>query len=193
MHLPGLLSSTTLGDLLGVLHRGRATGLLRLTERYGATAGRVHDIRLSFGLVAGVETAAHGAARTGTSKDAWRLRLEGLFALADARVSFHVARPGSGLGMPLLVQEFLHGRPRKRDGREQTKRSPSLRQQDAQDSRAAALRTLGLPAGVSESEIKRAFRALAREHHPDCAPASAAHFARLSTAYHTLMDSVERA
>jgi DnaJ-domain-containing protein 1 len=51
MQLPGRLRSTTLGDLLGVLHRARATGTLELAEFHG----RTHRVHLSRGLVVAVE------------------------------------------------------------------------------------------------------------------------------------------
>lgn len=57
MRLPGRLESTTLGDLLGVMHRARASGVLELVEVDGATAGRRHRITLEAGLVAAVDTA----------------------------------------------------------------------------------------------------------------------------------------
>ncbi|MBK8253813.1 MAG: DnaJ domain-containing protein [Polyangiaceae bacterium] len=60
MLLPGRLDATTLGDLLGTLYRGSATGVLELQEiaaSGGATRhGRTHRIQLLSGLVAGVET-----------------------------------------------------------------------------------------------------------------------------------------
>ena len=51
MQLPGRLRSTTLGDLLGTLHRAQATGTLELTEFHG----RTHRVHLSRGLVVAVE------------------------------------------------------------------------------------------------------------------------------------------
>jgi DnaJ-domain-containing protein 1 len=51
MHLPGRLRLTTLGDLLGALHRGRATGTLELVE----DRGRSHKVHLSQGRVIAVE------------------------------------------------------------------------------------------------------------------------------------------
>jgi hypothetical protein len=51
MDLPGRLRSTTLGDLLGSLHRAGATGTLELVE----DRGRVHRVYLAQGLVAAVE------------------------------------------------------------------------------------------------------------------------------------------
>jgi DnaJ-domain-containing protein 1 len=51
MQLPGRLKATTLGDLLGALHRERSTGTLELTE----ASARVHRVHLSAGLITAVE------------------------------------------------------------------------------------------------------------------------------------------
>lgn len=51
MHLPGRLKATTLGDLLGAVHREQSTGTLELTE----PSGRMHRIHLASGLVLAVE------------------------------------------------------------------------------------------------------------------------------------------
>lgn len=51
MQLPGRLKATTLGDLLGVLHRGTASGTLELVE----SSGRAHRVHLARGLVTAVE------------------------------------------------------------------------------------------------------------------------------------------
>lgn len=51
MDLPGRLRSTSLGDLLGALHRAAVTGTLELAE----DSGRRHRVYLSKGLVAAVE------------------------------------------------------------------------------------------------------------------------------------------
>lgn len=56
MNLPGRLKSTTLGDLLGVLHRAGASGILELEEGQGPTSGRAHRIYLDGGLIDAVET-----------------------------------------------------------------------------------------------------------------------------------------
>src|SRR5579862_3711903 len=60
MQLPGRLSSSTLGDLLGALHRARTTGTLELSEIRGprgrSVPGRLHRVHLRDGLVAAVET-----------------------------------------------------------------------------------------------------------------------------------------
>jgi len=56
MNLPGRLSRTTLGDLLGRLHRAGASGVLELLEPSGARAGRGHRVFFTGGLVDAVET-----------------------------------------------------------------------------------------------------------------------------------------
>ncbi len=56
MQLPGRLSQTTLGDLLGALYRARATGTVELIEASGPSAGRQHWVHLQEGLVQLVET-----------------------------------------------------------------------------------------------------------------------------------------
>ena len=49
--LPGRLKTTTLGDLLGTLHRNAATGTLELAEPHG----RTHRVHLTRGAVTAVE------------------------------------------------------------------------------------------------------------------------------------------
>lgn len=51
MLLPGRLRATTLGDLLGTLHRGKSSGTLELSE----SNGRTHRVHLVNGLVSAVE------------------------------------------------------------------------------------------------------------------------------------------
>jgi hypothetical protein len=51
MQLPGRLKATTLGDLLGALHRSAATGTLEIVE----DRGRSHRVHLAAGLVVAVE------------------------------------------------------------------------------------------------------------------------------------------
>lgn len=58
MQLPGRLKATTLGDVLGSLHRGRTTGTLELVE----DSGRTHRVFLHMGLVTAVELDGHSAA-----------------------------------------------------------------------------------------------------------------------------------
>jgi hypothetical protein len=62
MQLPGRLSASTLGDVLGTLHRGRTTGTLELIELSGSN-GR-HKIHLRDGLVVGLDT-THAVPRLG--------------------------------------------------------------------------------------------------------------------------------
>ncbi|HEV2356748.1 MAG TPA: molecular chaperone DnaJ [bacterium] len=54
---------------------------------------------------------------------------------------------------------------------------------------------LGVPRGASQDEIKRAFRQLAREHHPDVSrdPAAADRFKNINEAYQVLGDPERRA
>jgi hypothetical protein len=58
MNLPGRLTRTTLGDLLGMLHRAGASGVLELVEPSGSRAGKSHRVFLTGGLVDDVETDA---------------------------------------------------------------------------------------------------------------------------------------
>ncbi len=51
MQLPGRLRTTTLGDLLGTVHRARSTGTLELAEFHG----RVHQIHVVRGHVAAID------------------------------------------------------------------------------------------------------------------------------------------
>lgn len=51
MQLPGRLKATTLGDMLGALHRDKASGTLELSE----PSGRIHRIHLAVGNVTSVE------------------------------------------------------------------------------------------------------------------------------------------
>jgi hypothetical protein len=255
MQLPGRLSSSTLGDLLGALHRERTTGALELLE---LTSSRRHRVHLVMGLVTGVETPsvvppigeilrreghldAGGVARmlrklaSGdmraageiliaeglVSDDALRAglraqlraKLDELYDLGDAAIRFHPARRDrpSRLG-PLSPSDFLHGRPRTRDGgtRRAAKTSPRAEnvRVSANDAyrdiaprlpldreRAEALALLGLTGRETLCDVRRAFRRLAAELHPDrlsTAPAdaqreSAATFAKITAAYHLLV------
>src|SRR5262245_19721542 len=98
MHLPGRLSASTLGDLLGALHRDRVTGLLELSEVRRplgrSVPGRVHRIHLRDGLIAAVESALGGDERQ---------RIEALFAIEEATIAFRTARPLSAERRPMLL------------------------------------------------------------------------------------------
>lgn len=231
MNLPGRLQTTTLGDLLGRLHRAGASGILELVEDRGVAAGRTHRIFFDAGLVDEVETglstplfgevlARHGV----LARDAvaWlarrlverpgqrageilvnerlitpdhvafglrrqlRLKLDALFRLSEAMVRFHVRRPVRGFGRfrPLSPVEFLHGRPRLRQ-----------RRSTPRHENAAAYAVLGLTPSASADDVRRAFRKLAADVHPDRHPnADVAErtrllrrFADLSAAYHALV------
>jgi hypothetical protein len=57
MLLPGRLKSTTLGDLLGTVHRAAASGVLELVE----DRGRTHRVHIAAGHVTAVEVDGAGA------------------------------------------------------------------------------------------------------------------------------------
>src|ERR1041385_8507346 len=52
---------------------------------------------------------------------------------------------------------------------------------------------LGLERGASEQEVKRAFRELARQHHPDVNPDGGEAFREINEAYAVLSDKDQRA
>jgi DnaJ-domain-containing protein 1 len=114
-----------------------------------------------------------------------RARLEAVFRLSDADVRFHVRRPPrrSGPSSLLAPRDFLHGRRRAR-------RDTAARRSGAED----AYRLLGLEPGASSESVRRAFRKLATEHHPDRHPGASREelvglvqrFSRITAAYHRL-------
>jgi DnaJ-domain-containing protein 1 len=146
-----------------------------------------------------------------------RRKLDALFALTDARVKFHVAQPirDDRLGVPLSPREFLHGRPRKRDTPAPATEShrgvprsgrpwppPGYQTRSSQaggcrlaPTRARALQVLGLESSADQDAVRRAFRRLAAQVHPDRHPRASAgevaslmkRFAELSAAYHQLV------
>lgn len=246
MKLPGRLRLTTLGDLLGTLHRSGASGVLELTEDRGVT----HRVYLTQGMVTQVETdlfrqrlgdvlAGEGflgaralarlarrlleapRQRTGeilveegfvTSdlvsaglRRQLRHKLEALFQLRDAQLSFRIPRPHDRARAPLSPGEFLHGRPRARTRARasagagsasstggSSRSTPNAAAPAGARSRAYAV--LGLLPGADRKSIQQAFRRLARSLHPDCFPNADAgerarllsRFAELSAAYHAL-------
>ena len=228
MLLPGRLKSTTLGDLLGVLHRAEATGTLELVE----DRGRAHRLHLAAGLIVSVEvdgvapSLAEILRRDRAADDdvlrrsllramasqrlhgevlvnEFRLsptvvgnalrrqllaRLATLEQLTDARISFRVAvraPRGSLRDTPLQAREFLHGRRRARE-----RAAPSQAQVDL-----GAWRVLGLTPGADPTEIRRAYRRLARTVHPDLHPGATheerrdleSRFNRITEAYRALV------
>lgn len=219
MQLPGQLKNTTLGDLLGALHRERTSGVLELIE----PDGRRHHIELRGGEVERVETdrggpllgdllsltnlppirseerlgevlLAEGRVERHELARALRqqtlARLEGLFDIERAAVRFHAPRPKDEdptAPSALNGREFLSGRPRHRARVDGGSFPPARRA-------VGALAVLGLEEGASRDDIRRAFRRLAQEHHPDRHPQVSERervslfrrFAEISRAYHTL-------
>lgn len=242
MLLPGRLRQTTLGDLLGTLHRGRVHGTLELAE----DLGRTHRVHIADGMIVAVEfdgaaatlaevlRASHevddailrrSLLRAITSKrlhgevlvadfqlspaivDAavrrqMTARLTRLEQLVDARVHFRVtlkAPRGAVVQAPLPPSEFLMGRRRFRD-RGQSSAPPRSSARASGPARTwepptSAFRVLGVAPGADMSEIKRAYRQLARTVHPDLHPdateqerrALAERFHALTTAYRSLV------
>jgi len=228
MQLPGRLRLSTLGDLLGTVHRAGATGTLELTT----DDGRTHRVHVASGLVTLVEldgpsptlaellktagvlddgTLRRALLRAlssrrlvgevlardfhvsphvidGALREQLAVRLRVLESLADARVSFRVAvrPPREALSdRPLQASEFLRGRRRARD----RNKAPA----PARDSSAYTL--LGVSRDADATEIRRAFRRLARELHPDRHPHAseverrslALKFAQVAAAYQALV------
>jgi hypothetical protein len=102
MQLPGRLRLTTLGDLLGELHRACASGVLELVEVDGARSGRSHRVYFDSGLVEDVDTSLNHP-RLGEI-----LARDGLLSVSALA---HVARrlleqPGKRVG-EVLVEEGL--------------------------------------------------------------------------------------
>jgi DnaJ-domain-containing protein 1 len=248
MLLPGRLRQTTLGDLLGGLHRAGVQGTLELAE----DLGRTHRVHLSDGLVIAVEydgaspTLAETLRASGDVDDATlrrsllramsarRLhgevlirefhvsdtvvdgavrrqmlaRLARLDQLADARVHFRVtvkAPRGAVVSMPLPATQFLAGRRRYRDRGKSKPAAPApppSTQRRTASSRpaepprdASPWRILGVEPGADATEIKRAYRRLARVYHPDLHPDATrqeledlrARFHAVTTAYRALV------
>jgi len=102
MQLPGRLRLTTLGDLLGSLHRACASGTLELVEVEGARAGRSHRVFFDAGLIEDVDTSLDYP-RLGEI-----LAREGLLSMAAlARVARRVTeQPGKRVGEILVEEGF---------------------------------------------------------------------------------------
>ncbi len=219
MNLSGRLALTTLGDLLGTLHRSKARGALELVEDAGPSAGRTHRLHFDSGSVRFIESPL-GAERLGellvakglisrarhldllasledfpgastgqrlielnwvlpaaigeTAREQASRRLHALYQLTDARVAFRIATPmPSGLvaAMPLAASEFLHGRPRTRD-RRQNAPPPAFRNAASglrlvNPQRRRALLVLGLAPHADTLDVKRAYRRMVARLHPD--------------------------
>jgi hypothetical protein len=196
LELPGRLERSTLGDVLGALHRSGATGALRLDE-VGPDGSRQHVIYLRDGLIAGIDSPAPCLAPRPELQRAERQQrleqLEALFGLTSARLSFRVMgqRP-SATPQPLQPPEFLHGRQRRRDAARAAARATD-------PGRQRALALLGLSGDPAPEAIGAAFRQLARRWHPDRHPeageltraALCRRFAQIAEAYRELMSASE--
>ncbi len=207
--LPGKLDRSTLGDVLGTLFRGRATGFLELGEGRGPRAGKRHYVFLSSGRPSAVVSdgpalgeilrrggavtdealsSAHEAKLRGDGRltgellcdlgsvdmatvergmaEQTRARLDRLFGLMQADLRFHVARLGdmvvplplrAAFGAPQLgPRDYLFGRPRRR-----------AREPLAIDARRDAFSLFGLEPTAGVDEVRKAFKRLALELHPD--------------------------
>ena len=163
MHLPGRLSRTTLGDLLGRLHRSYSTGALELVAR-----GRRHRIHLERGAVIAVDLDLDDAG------DNARDRLEHLFALLDegagddASIRFHVgvgARAPHRAPVPIDTREILHGRRRARD--RDVDPNGEITTRLFSSARDRACRLLGVAPDADHATVRRAFRNAAARVHPD--------------------------
>lgn len=210
VELPGSLERSTLGDVLGALHRDRVTGTLTLTE-IGVGPVHQHVIMWRDGLIHHVDTtrratraAARGrhAAAHWTQEGADRAelleRLEALFPLTRARLSFRVMGPRPPrTSLPLGPSDFLHGRRRSRDAAS-TPPPPFTAPPSPpppETPRARALRTLGLRGEPGVDAVRAAFRQLARRWHPDRHPGVSEQarmvlchrFAQISGAYEQLI------
>ena len=98
MQLAGRLRRTTLGDLLGTLHRARADGVLELTEDFGP----VHRIHISSGQVLAVESPSPWPALGAL------LRREGLLDVqGQRRLALRIATHHHKLAGEILLEERL--------------------------------------------------------------------------------------
>ena len=190
VELPGSLERSTLGDVLGALHRSRCSGALRLDPSDGSPR---HVIHLHEGLIHHIESAGVSATlETAPEREQCLEQLEALFGLSRARISFRVMGPRAArTPEPLRPPEFLHGRQRRRD-RDAAAPPPTAARQTSRD---RALSRLGLSTDATPEHVRAAFRQLARRWHPDRHPAAGdrtraalcRRFAEISAAYQELM------
>lgn len=195
LEIPGRLERSTLGDVLGALHRDGASGALRIDEM-GPDGPRQHVIYLRDGLIADVESGSPRLAARDLPPERKRHcleQLERLFGLTHARLSFRVmGQQRERSREPLEPPEFLHGRQRRRDASHREVRSRDAGRQDA-------LALLGLSGNPTPDAIRTAFHRLARRWHPDRHPdageltraALCRRFAQIATAYRELTSASE--
>jgi len=104
MILPGRLRLTTLGDVLGALHRDGATGVLELTE----PSGRVHRISLIAGLIGHVDSSVPVRRLGDILKSQGLVDPAKLQALSERLAVDHHLRAGDVLvGMAAVTREEL--------------------------------------------------------------------------------------
>lgn len=190
VELPGSLERSTLGDVLGALHRSRCSGALRLDPSDGSAR---HVIHLHEGLIHQIESAGMSAPlESPPERERCLEQLEALFGLTRARISFRVMGPRAArTPEPLRPREFLHGRERRRDRDDAAPSTVCA----LETSRDRALSRLGLTAEATPEHVRAAFRRLARRWHPDRHPgagdrtraALCRRFAEISSAYQELM------
>lgn len=209
------LSLTTLGDVLGELHRAQASGTLEIHDR----TGTVHEIVLEDGLVRDVQSTVGPplGERLGLPR---YTRTEGL--PSGTRIGEVLVDQGAisaqNLGQALdeqrrerlehlfhLTDGALRFRPplatRPRFAPSPLPVAEFLHGRPRRKARLLeaprtlpALRVLGLEPNATREDIRQAFRRLALELHPDRHPAASeakrselrARFAELSRAYHRL-------
>jgi hypothetical protein len=195
MLLPGRLKETTLGDLLGNLHRAEATGRLVLIDDQGER----HEIVVREGLVQGVNSTwgprlgevLEQARDWGPAAARAQVRL-GEYLVERAGVSEDAVSSALGrLNLLKLDQLFLLrdasirfyvARPRAEGEVEaraldsgeflvgrRRKRDPATVTRRL-PSRGEALAVLGLEAHATQADIRHAFRVLAQRCHPDRHP-----------------------
>jgi hypothetical protein len=102
MRLPGRLSLTTLGDILGSLYRAHASGVLELVEQSGVASGRRHRVYFNSGLVEDVDS------HLVQTKLGELLRREGLLGPSALTRLTHrlLENPGKRAG-DILIEEGL--------------------------------------------------------------------------------------
>jgi hypothetical protein len=129
------------------------------------------------------------------------VRLEALLRLPDAQILFRVAvRPPRGalIDDPIPHTELFRSRSAARERRARSDAptaDPPPVAQHLRDPDTEARHTLGVPPGADPTEIKRAYRRLARDTHPDLHPlasdderrALAERFVRITAAYQALV------
>lgn len=193
------LSRQRLGELLAREGFVGARALARLARRLlEAPSQRAGEILVAEGYV------SPDVVNAGLRRQL-RLKLEALFQLRDAQVTFRVPRAHERNRTPLSPGEFLHGRPRKRERTEsRTSGTPSSASGEAASqtssrrappgARTRAYAVLGLLPGADRATVTQAFRRMASTLHPDRYPNAnpnerarlLSRFAELSAAYHAL-------